>query len=194
MKRILGLLSVSILAVAASSAAASGETAPQGPVQVQPPAAVRGMAAAPKAPGSAKQGTSVGKGKATANTANAPGDGDSIWVEQVDVDGDGNVDQASVLWDDEDKVLYLYKEGTFTCRNGGTGDGGVLVAIYGTGNTRKAPVGSGWYAVELDKSECGAQAAGLFGCKFDAQGNATACGVAVVDDKNDDVVITVVSK
>lgn len=193
MRRVLAILGVSIVATIWSSAA-SAQSATQSPVNVQPPAAVRGMATAPKPPASAKQGTTIGKGKASANTSNAAGDSDSIWVEQVDVDGDGNVDQASILWDDEDKVLYLYKEGTFTCRNGGTGDGAVLVAVYGTGNTRKAPVGSGWFAVELDKSECGAQAAGLFGCKFDGQGNATACGAAAVDDKNDDVVIVTVSK
>jgi hypothetical protein len=31
--------------------------------------------------------------------------------------------------------------------------------------------------------------AGVYGCKFDAKGNPTACGVAIVDDKNDDIVI-----
>jgi hypothetical protein len=56
------------------------------------------------------------------------------------------------------------------------------------------PAGSGFWVVELDKGECGAQAAGLVGCRFDAHGSATACGAAMVDDKNDDVVITTVSK
>ncbi len=191
MKRILAGLGVSLAAVLWSSTASAQA---EGPVKVAPPAAVRDMANAPKPPSSATQAKSVGKGKATANTANSAADTDSLWVERVDVDGDGDVDEASLLWDDEDKVLYLYKEGTFTCKNGATGDGGMLVAVYGTGNTHKAPAGSGWWAVELDKSECGAQMAGLYGCRFDASGSATACGAATVDDKNDDLVVVAVSK
>jgi hypothetical protein len=193
MKRILAGFGVSFLAVVWSSSA-SAQAPVQGPVKVAPPAAVRDMASAPKPPSSAQQAKSVGKGKATANTANSVSDTDSLWIERIDVDGDGNVDEASLLWDDEDKVLYLYKEGTFTCKNGGTGEGGMLVAVYGAGNTRKAPAGSGWWAVELDKSECASQVAGLYGCKFDTSGNATACGMAAVDDKNDDLVIVAVSK
>ena len=48
--------------------------------------------------------------------------------------------------------------------------------------------------VELDELECGAQAADLFGCRFDAQGNRTACGAALIDAENDDIVIISVSK
>ncbi|MGH9364033.1 MAG: hypothetical protein ACRD1B_02035, partial [Thermoanaerobaculia bacterium] len=155
---------------------------------VQVPASVRDKASAPQPPASAKTSTSIGKGKASANTANSASDTDSVW-EELDFDGDGNVEQTSLLWDDEDRVLYMYSDDPFTCRNGGTGDGNMLVAVYGKGNTYKKPAGSGWYVAELDKSECAAQAAGIYGCKFDANGNATACGVAVVDDKNDDIVI-----
>src|SRR3989304_5747215 len=68
-------------------------------------------------------------------------------------DGNGDVETADLLWDDEDKVLLIYYEG-----------------------------------------ECGAEEAGLWGCKFDANGNATACGVAVLDEKNDDLVIVTVSE
>ena len=107
------------------------------------------------------------------------------------MDGDGNVDEASLLWDDEDKVLYIYKDGTFACAGGGTGTGGMLIAVYGKGNSHGKPAGSGWWAVELDKSECAAQAAGLYGCAFDASGASTACGAAVVDDKGDALVVTV---
>jgi hypothetical protein len=179
-----------VLVAAPMFAQASTQT----PVKVQPPASVRARANAPAPPANAKKAASVGKGKATANTANAAGDTDSIWAEDVDIDGDGNVEKTDMLWDDEDKVLYLFADKTFTCTNGGTGAGGVLIAVYGQGNTQKKPAGSGWWAVELDKGECAAQAAGLVGCKFDAQGNATACGAAMVDDKNDDVVIVAASK
>jgi hypothetical protein len=187
------LVAVAIAAaVGAESLFAQGST--QGPVKVSPPAAVTAKAAAPPASAKTSQGTSIGKGKLKVNTSNAAGDTDSIWVEEVDIDGDGNVEKTDLLWDDEDKVLYLYAAGTFTCNNGGTGDGGMLVAIFGEGNAMKKPAGSGWYVVELDKSECAAEAAGLFGCKFDAKGNATACGAVKVDEKNDDIVIGVVTK
>ena len=186
----LGLTAASLLAGAAVLSAQAA-SAPQAPVKVAPPAAVRDKANDPKPPASAKQVKEIGKGKAHVNTANTPDDTDSLWVEKIDIDGDGNVDEASVLWDDEDKVLYLYKDGTFACSNGGTGSGGMLIAVYGKGNSHGKPAGSGWWAVELDKSECAAQAAGLYGCAFDAKGASTACGVATVDDKGDALVIAV---
>jgi hypothetical protein len=185
---VLGWTAASVLA-GASVLSAQATSAPSAPVKVAPPAAVRDKANDPKPPATAKQVKSIGKGKATANTANTPDDTDSLWVEKVDIDGDGNVDEASLLWDDEDKVLYLYKDGTFACSNGGTGSGGMLVAVYGKGNSHGKPAGSGWWAVELDKSECAAQAAGLYGCAFDAKGASTACGMATVDDKGDALVI-----
>jgi len=178
-----------LLAVFAGAGLALAQAA--APVKVQVPASVKEKASAPAPPASAKQGKSIGKGKASANTANSPDDTDAIWVEKIDVDGDGSVDEASLLWDDEDKVLYVYKDGTFACANGGTGTGGMLIAVYGKGNAHGKPAGSGWWAVELDKSECAAQAAGLYGCAFDASGASTACGVAVVDDKGDALVVTV---
>ena len=70
----------------------------------------------------------------------------------------------------------------------------MLIAINGKGNARHRPAGSGFYLVSLDAGECKADAAEAFGCKFDATGNPTACGVAVVDDKNDDIIIATASK
>ena len=189
LRAVLGWTTASVLA-GASVLSAQAASAPAAPVKVAPPAAVRDKANDPKPPATARQVKSIGKGKATANTANTPDDTDSLWVEKIDIDGDGNVDEASVLWDDEDKVLYLYKDGTFSCANGGTGAGGMLVAVYGKDNSHGKPAGSGWWAVELDKSECAAQAAGLYGCAFDAKGASTACGMATVDDKGDALVIT----
>ena len=194
MKRIVPSLGVTgalvLFAATASAQSAAPAAAPQAPVKVAPPAAVRDKANDPKPPASARQVKSIGKGKATANTANTPEDTDSLWVEKIDIDGDGNVDDASVLWDDEDRVLYLYKDGTYTCSNGGTGSGGMLIAVYGKGNSHGKPAGSGWWAADLDKSQCKAQAAGLYGCTFDAKGVTTACGAAAIDDKGDALVIT----
>ena len=48
--------------------------------------------------------------------------------------------------------------------------------------------------MDLDESECKAKAAGLYGCKFDASGNATACGLATVDEKNDEITIVEATK
>ena len=192
MKRVIAVLKAAgfVLFAAAALSAQTAAPAPQAPVKVAPPAAVRDKANDPKPPANATQVKSVGKGKATANTANSAADTDSMWVDKIDIDGDGNVDEVSLLWDDEDRVLYLYKDGTFTCSNGGTGTGGMLIAVYGKGNSHNKPAGSGWWAVELDKSECAAQAAGLYGCAFDAKGASTACGMATVDDKGDALVIT----
>jgi hypothetical protein len=192
MKRLASALLLSLGATFFGAALLEAQAAaPQALVKVAPPAAVRDKATDPKPPANATRAKSIGKGKTSANTANTPDDTDSLWVEKIDVDGDGNVDEASLLWDDEDKVLYIYKEGTFTCTKGGTGAGGMLIAVYGKGNTHGKPAGSGWWAADLDKSECAAQAAGVYGCTFDASGVATACGMASVDDKGDALVIMV---
>lgn len=133
----------------------------------------------PKPPANAKKATSIGKGKLAANTGNGSGDTDSFWVEELDIDGDGKVEQTYLLYDDEDKVLYFYAEKDFPCKSGsGTGRGGVLMAVYGAGNKRGKPIGSSWYTAELDAGECNAKAAALWGCKFDAKGNPTECGGA----------------
>src|SRR6266487_808843 len=50
----------------------------------------------------------------------------------------------------------------------------------GKGNARHRPAGSGFYVVSLDATECKAEVAEAYGCKFDAKGNPTACGVAEV--------------
>ncbi len=180
--RILAVLSVCAI-VGASSLLAQG--AAQAPVKVNP-SATKGKAGAPP-PANATKGTSIGKGKASVNTANSAGDTDSIWAEKIDIDGDGNVDDVQALWDDEDKVLYYSKDGTFTCSNGGTGSGAMLVAVYAEGNVYKMPANSGWWVAEVDKDECKAQAGGLVGCKFDGTGAATACGVAIINAKTDDI-------
>jgi len=188
MKRLASILFLCTAFCLSGAASLLAQGTLQSPVKVSPPASVRNNTA-PKPPAGATPSKSIGKSKVAANTANSPSDTDSLWVEKVDIDGDGTVDETTMLWDDEDKVLYLYKEGTFACANGGTGTGGMLIAVYGKGNTHNKPAGSGWWAVEVDKDECAAKAAGVYGCKFDVSGASTACGMAVVDDKNDDLVI-----
>ena len=158
---------------------------------------VKPKAAAAKAgtppPASATKATTVGK-TVSAKTANGAADSDSFWIEKMDVDGDGNVDDANLVWDDEDGVLLAWKDGTFTCPGGGTGAGEILIGINAPNNPRKRPAGSGFWLAAVDKSECGAQAAGIVGCKFDAQGNPTACGAAKYDEATDDLVIVAAAK
>ena len=184
---------VSIAGSALAQQAAGGGASAASPANVEVPAGVVAKANAPTPPAKATKKTSIGKGKATASTANAADDSDSFWVEEIDIDGDGNAEATDVLWDDEDKVLFLYAEGEFPCKGGGTGSGDMLVAINGQGNARGRPAGSGWYLVTLDEGECKAKAAGAYGCKFDAKGNETACGAAVLDEKNDELVIATAS-
>ncbi len=148
----------------------------------------------PSPPADAQKSDSIGKGNITMNTANSPGDTDSFWVQQIDVNGDGTVESANLIWDDEDRILYFYYEGGFKCKNGKTGSGAVLVGVNGKDNPRNRPAGSGFYAVSLDKDECGAEEAGLWGCRFDAAGNPTACGTVGIDDKYDDIIILTASK
>ena len=113
--------------------------------------AVLARADNPALPAKPEQRKGIGKGRLAVSTANSPDDTDSFWIEQIDVDGDGAADDANVIWDDEDKVLYLYAHGRFTCANGKTGSGG----RHADRDLRERklshkPAGSGWYAVELD--------------------------------------------
>ena len=132
-----------------------------------------------------------GKGKATITVKGHPGGvNHSFWTEELDVDDSGQPVLVDVAWDNSHKVLYLSRERSFTCRNGQTADGSILTTIYGKGNTKAKPTGSGWWVAELDEGECGVHSAGLYGCRFDADGLNTDCGSAVVQDVDDDVAIT----
>ena len=158
-------------------------------VELRPSPDVIRQAQNPSPPADAQKSDSVGGEVLSVSTANSPGDTDSVWIQQIDVNGDGSMESANLIWDDEDKMLYFYYEGGFKCKNGNTGTGAVLIGVNGKNNPRNKPAGSGFYAVSLDKDECGAEEAGLWGCKFDAAGNPTACGTAAVDDKYDDIII-----
>ena len=176
------------LALVAAFALAQAAAGPS----VKPGAVQKKAGSAP--PASATTAKGAGKSAAKVSTANSASDSDSFWAEKIDVDGDGNVEDANLVWDDEDKILFAWKEGTFTCRNGATGTGEVLVAVNAAGNARNRPAGSGFWVAAVDKSECGAAAAGLWGCRFDASGAETSCGVATIDEKTDELTIVTVSK
>jgi hypothetical protein len=143
-----------------------------------------------KPPLGAKAATSLGRNKLVVSTANNASDSDSFWIERIDIDGDGDVEESHLLWDDEDKVLYAYSTGAFGCKSAGTATFDLLVASYGEGNPLKKPAGSGFWVADFDKGECGVESAGLWGCKFDASGTPTTCGSATVDQKTDDIVVT----
>lgn len=122
------------------------------------------------------QKTSVGKGKLTVTTQQ-PVD---FWQEQVAYSG-GTMVTTDFLYDASVGVLYGYREDDFKCANGQPEHGDILQAMYTSGNKSGKPAGSGWYAVELDAGKCAAKESGIYGCKVDASGNATACGAAALN-------------
>lgn len=142
--------------------------------------ALKEKANSPTPPATAKnkaQKTSIGKGNTSMKTSQPS----SFWVEQLDVDDDGTVESSDFLYDARRGVLYTYREDDFTCQNGKPESGSILEAVYAKGNQAGKPVGSGWYVVGLNAGQCGAKQSAALGCKFDASGNPTECGVADVN-------------
>ncbi len=160
---------------------------------VKESAAVKAKAEKPKPGAKAtkqKVADTFGKGKASVTVKGHPGGVQhSFWQEELDVDGSGNPVMVDEAWDNHHKVLYVSSDRKFGCRNGQTADGSTLMTVYGKGNTLHKPAGSGWWVSELDAGECGVQEAGIYGCRFDADGNNTDCGTATVQSEADDVVI-----
>ena len=177
-----GLLTLSV----AQSQTTTG-TAPQ--VKVGPTVAAKANSPGPSAAAkNQSQKSSVGKG-ATSVNASTPS---SYWTDMVDIDDDGTVEDNQFLWDAQRGILYTYREDDFTCANGKPESGNILMAIYAKGNQAGKPVGYGWYVVGLNAGQCGVAKAGTFGCKFDASGNYTECGAAVVNEKTGEVDVTIV--
>src|SRR5262245_53745178 len=187
--RLLGVLCVTSLCSACASTPTTPAIAKSAGVKVNP-AAVQALAAAPNPPANATKRTFIGKDEAAVRTSSAAGDTDSYWVVEIDIDGDGIAEQTGLLWDDEDKVLFAYSDTDAPCISGGMAVVSILVGVYGKDNSHRMPEGSGFYAVYLDATECGIDATGLYGCKFDASGTVTACGEAVVDEAGDTLTIT----
>jgi len=153
-------------------------------------AALKTKANSPAPPASAKQEsqkTAIGKGK-VAVKASGPS---SFWVDEVDVDDDGVVENNQFLYDAKRDMLFTYREDNFGCANGGTASGGILEALYAKGNPSGKPVGSGWYVVNLEAGKCGAKDSGVYGCKFDALGNPTECGVATINNATGEIDVVV---
>jgi hypothetical protein len=128
------------------------------------------------------QKNSVGKGALTVTTAQ-PVD---FWQEQVAYSG-GNTVTTDFLYNPNVGVVYGYREDDFKCANGQPAHGNILEARYTQGNQASKPVGSGWYAVELDAGKCAAKESGIYGCRFDANGNPTACGAAAINSQTGDI-------
>jgi hypothetical protein len=201
MKRISFLFALALIAAAAVSCSKKTETtttsemstpppAPAGK-QMKPSAAAMSHATTPKAPKGATvtKKTAIGSGNVSMSTANSPTDTDDSWMEMVDIDGDGDQEQVEYLWDDEDMVLYAYTEDDSTI-----GDGSVaaaeLWAFYGQGNAYNQAVGSGWYVEGVGTADSTSTYVNLWGCDFDANGNATQCGACTIDASNDAIVVT----
>jgi hypothetical protein len=148
----------------------------------KPSAATITSAKDTKPPANAGTSTTAGKGRLALNRANQG----YVWMQEVDYNADGTVENIEYFYDPVEKMTYHYVEGDFTCAAGTSrGYGGMLIAVYNNGNKLRKPAGSGWYVAELDKGECNAQAAALWGCRFDANGNVTVCGIVAAQIQDD---------
>ena len=180
------VLTIAALA-AATVAIGTHAAAPTGP-RVNPAAVV--MRASEPPPPYAAQAKIVGRNRVTASRIHEV----STWEEQIDIDGDGTVDDATLAYDEANKILFASKSGRFPCKSGGFGSGDMLIAINLAGNLRRRPAGSGFWATSVDEDECGAAYTGIFGCRFDTDGVDTKCGLVHVDAKLNDIMIVTAAK
>jgi hypothetical protein len=176
------ILGVGILAIAQTAQ----QPAPKVKIGAQQTAKATTPAPGPTAKNTATK-TSVGKAPLAAK-ASQPS---SFWTEELDVDDDGTVETNDYLYDAQRGILYSYREDDYRCPNGNAESGGILTALYAQGNKANKPVGSGGYIVYLDASNCKAKQAGMFGCKFDANGNATECGAATFNSATGEIDVVV---
>jgi hypothetical protein len=168
--------------------AAREKPSPNQGVNYQAPKKVRDKAMNPTPASNAMQQSkksSIGKGKMMVNTSKD----NSFWVEQVDLDGTGHPMDTQMLWDDTDKVLYSAASKTFQCKDGASANGDLLMAIYAKGNSAGKPAGSGWWMAGSDQGLCKMPTQQTYGCKFDATGKNTACGMATLDDQTHEMTI-----
>lgn len=175
------LFGLSVLAQSQSASSAKGAG-----VTYQVTAVVMAKAMNPMpGPNAREQSTqrTIGKRRAMVKTSMD----NSFWIEEIDMDGSGNPVDAQMLWDDSDKVLYTYADKPFQCSVGSSASGDFMIATYGAGNRAKRPAGSGWWMANLDQGVCKARTDQLFGCKFNASGKNTTCGVATLNEKTNDL-------
>lgn len=137
--------------------------------------------------------TGVGKGKLAVTTTHKPNEQAVVMQEQVDFAGDGVAEQADVTVDDYQHIAFAYALEDETCKDGTVVHGAEILAVYGPNNSMKQPVGSGWYAAELSAGQCGASESTIWGVRFDANGNVTAEGFAMIDPRTNDLVFVAAS-
>jgi hypothetical protein len=196
MKSAIGMATVvlCLIAVALTGRLVASQQSTQQPApKVKVGAAVGAKANSPTPAPNAEnksQKTSVGKGKLAVD-ASQPS---SFWTEEIDLEDDGTLESTDFLYDANRGIVYAYREDQFTCQDGQPGTAKMIEAIYTAGNKAGKPVGSGSYAVALNEGQCGAKRAGEYGCRFDANGNPTACGAATVNYTTGEVDILAVSQ
>ena len=161
--------------------------------QVEVPILPKARAMTPAPPVDAKHKAmknTLGEGRVTVTTP-----GPSTYWEEHNAMGQiiQGVVTTSFLFDQKAGILYAYRNGDFACNNSNM-SGNVLEAVYTQGNPGGQPVGSGWYIAELNAGQCGAAKDGIFGCKFNAEGQKTACGVATKNPQTGEVDFAEVSE
>jgi hypothetical protein len=169
---------------------AAAQTTQQNAPKVKVGTQLTAKAATPAPGANAKntaQKASVGKGATSVKASQSS----SFWTEELDVDDDGTVENSQYLYDAKKGILYTYREDDFACPDGNPESGSILMALYAKGNPADKPVGSGWYLVNLNAGQCAAKKAGTFGCKFDANGKATECGAATVNNATGEIDVVI---
>src|SRR5215813_264407 len=133
------------------------------------PGAVAKRAMMAPSPGSTKTRT-AGKNNLEISIVHSATNHNLGWTEPLDIDGDGEVEETNLVWDDADQVLYAFSRGTFRCQSGETALVDLLVAANGADNRRNRPAGSGFWVADLGNHECAVESPGLWGCTFDGSG------------------------
>ena len=179
------------ISMVAESQTPSGQSTP---AQYKPSPSVKNMAQSPQpghtARNQSKQAT-IGDDDLDDDVMVDTGHtNNSHWIEEIDLDGKGVMTTTKVMWDDTDRILYMYTDDKpLMCTNGQKADGDFMIATFAAGNKAKNPVGSGWWMADFDLAECGVKREGTYGCKFNAQGENTACGLVAVDNKTHELTI-----
>ena len=184
----LTIAAVAVFGISMSAKSQSGSSV-QPQVQYRPGPAVKEKAMSPRPSSSAREETKkgdIGEGRVTVTTTDSNND---FWIERIDMTGNGKPTDTQMLWDNADKMLFMYTPQTMACRDGSSADTNLLVAVYGTENTERRPVGSGWWTSGLNQNECGMKTEALYGCRFDQNGNNTQCGIAELNPKTRELMI-----
>jgi hypothetical protein len=181
-----GLITAAGAMFYSTSHASAGQPESRIGLAVMPGAVAKRAMMAPSS--TATKTRTVGKNALQVSIVHSANRYDSAWQEELDLDGDGSEEEASLVWDDEHKVLYAFSTGNYRCEDGGPATADLLVAANGSGSPRHRPLGSGFWVADLGQGMCGVAFSGLWGCKFDESGESTECGAAKIDSKNDDLI------